>query len=469
MRSDKYPTGSRPAVGPPGSSPDAGISEQATQVADVGLVDPRGELRKEVTVVTLVSRQHVMATAGGSHPSNPSSGVFSFPDDATLTVSADTLREEKAKLDAKRFGAGPASGPQPAMRPASSAVTGSMDKTERVDRSQGPRAVVEPSGARAAAPDETPMTRGMRADTGASRLDDNTRMRRRLILASAAVGVLLALGIVAVVEIFDEKPHGVVVAVKAPDPGEPIEPVVPIKDPAITPVVVPVASTVKVTLRSSIAGAVVVVGDQRGPSPFTLQARPGDVLAVRIEAPGTRDDAESITVPADQQTDYAVDVVARFKPVRVEARVEPTTAEILVDGEVLGKDTTVEANTAVVVDVSAPGFVPVRQELKAAPGAPLVVKVKLQPGFSGTPAPDDKAAPKRPVVRGTGTLKLKTTPYWGQVTIDGKTYEDNTPLSVQLAAGSHDVVVSHPPKNLVRKFKVVVKANDTVTRTITFD
>ena len=453
MRSDKHPAppGSRPAPGQPGFD---GISEQATQVADVADVDPRGELRKEVTVVTLVSRQHVMATAAGSKAASDASGVFSLPDDATLTVSADTLREAKNKLDARRApGAPPLA---PAMRPVGDT------KTERVDRSpdrpeRGDRR--ERSDQQPPAPrgDETPLTRQRVSADTAPRADDNARMRRRLIVASAAVGVLLALGIVAVVELFDQ-PRA---ASAHNNDGAATEPPT---DPAVG-----VASTVQATLRSAVDGAVVVVGDQRGPSPLIVQVKPGDVLAVRVEAPGLRADVENVSVPADQQGELVVDLAPRWLPARVEARVEPATAEVLIDGEVLGKETAVEVDAVVVVDVSAPGFLSARQEMKVMPGQPLVIAVKLVPEDKVATAPVTGTSKKLPAARGTGTLKLKTTPYWGQVTIDGKVYDDATPLSVQLSAGTHDVVVAHPPKNLVRRFKVVVKANDTVTRTITFD
>ena len=68
-----------------------------------------------------------------------------------------------------------------------------------------------------------------------------------------------------------------------------------------------------------------------------------------------------------------------------------------------------------------------------------------------------------------GTLLLTTQPYWANVAIDGKAIEDTTPLTVSLPAGRHDVVVTHPPKGLVKKLKVVVIANESVTRTVVFD
>jgi hypothetical protein len=74
-----------------------------------------------------------------------------------------------------------------------------------------------------------------------------------------------------------------------------------------------------------------------------------------------------------------------------------------------------------------------------------------------------------PSVRGEGTLLVKASPYWGQVTVNGRVLDEQTPVSVRLPAGKHDVVVSHPPRGLVRRFKVTIVPGQTVTRAVSFE
>jgi len=91
---------------------------------------------------------------------------------------------------------------------------------------------------------------------------------------------------------------------------------------------------------------------------------------------------------------------------------------------------------------------------------------------SKTTRPASTLAPTKPLAaspRGEGTLLVKASPYWGQVTVDGKVLEEQTPISVRLPAGKHDVAVSHPPRGLVRRFKVTIAPGETVTRAVTFE
>jgi hypothetical protein len=81
----------------------------------------------------------------------------------------------------------------------------------------------------------------------------------------------------------------------------------------------------------------------------------------------------------------------------------------------------------------------------------------------------DAKPTEKPDAKATGTLVLKTTPWWGNVEVDGRVQDDTTPLTLTLSAGRHDVVVTHPPKGLSKRFKVVVPANNTVVRVINFE
>jgi hypothetical protein len=87
----------------------------------------------------------------------------------------------------------------------------------------------------------------------------------------------------------------------------------------------------------------------------------------------------------------------------------------------------------------------------------------------GKPKPKPSPPPPPPLVVGKGTLTVKSSPLWGRVTIDGKTFDDTTPLTVSLPAGRHEVVVAHPPRNLVRRAKVTVEADKTTVHSVTFE
>ena len=436
------------------------ISDQATQLGDLSSVDPLGELRKDIPIVTLVSRQSVMATAGFKAPLDDSEVFadnldhqsFSHADDATQTLSADSLRADKIKTAAARSAAASF---RPALTPAV-AENPVPPAPERSDKAVVAVALSSQQLAQGASKDETASTR--RSQPG----DDTPRMRNTLILVSATVGVLIALGIVGVLELFETRHNEAVVVLTAAPSSS-----------GAAPVVAPaVGEALTLTLRTALEGAVVVVGDERGPSPLRLKVHPGAVLSVRVDAAGGSSETENIVVAADQSEDFIIDMAPRFQPVPVVVVVEPAAAQILIDGELWQKDTTVVPHTAIVVDVSAQGFVAVRREMKALPATALAINVTLVPDAkaSASPGPGSGVLVKKPVSgRSSGTLKLRTTPWWGQVSIDGNAYEDQTPLSVQLSAGSHDVVVSHPPRGLVQRFKVIVKSNETVTRTITFD
>ncbi len=481
MRSDKHhPPAQAQAPAPAVPAVVIPSLDAPTAVADRDALDPHGELRKDVTVMTLVSRQHVLATgtagtgAGtGATAATPgrdsrpfsdsaSSGVFSTPDDATLTVSADTLREEQAKQRAREAN-----------------VSANANASRSNPRSPAPPR--ERSESRPAARREEPSLTQRPAPS------TSTSNRGRLIAISAAVGTLLAIGIVAMLELFAPRPSTPVTSPTTPTSTTTTTTSTPPPPTTTTPAPKPI---VRVVLQSPAAGAVVHVtgargrsDEQSGPAPFAVDAAPGDALAVRVVAAGVREEVETLMVPADQAGDLVLDLQPRYQPVPLAIVVTPPTAAVLVDGEAYAAGAVVTPGDTVVVDVSAPGFVAVRKELTPAPGAAAKLVVALEkaekPEKPEKPnvVVDDKTPKKKnpppppppPATTGTGTLTLKTTPYWGNVTIDGKAYDEQTPLTLTLPAGKHDVVVSHPPKGLVRKLKVIIKPGETISRLVSFE
>jgi serine/threonine protein kinase len=414
----------------------------ATAIADADALDPRGELgrQREVTVMTLVSREAVLA--GGKAPSD-SSGVFSGVDDATLTVSADAFAQMKGTISARA----PSSPPSP---PAAAAARAERPAPRVASTSARPT----PRG------DETPMTTRQPVQAPAP-VDDGAR--RKLIVASAAVGIVIALLIVALVDRLDRP--AATTATTPPTTTAP--PTTTTSTTTPTP-----ARTVSVTLTSPTPGARIEAAGQQGPSPLVVVAAAGSTLDVVVSAPGMVTSRGRVEV---RDADLTVDTPLAADRVPLVLQVEPVDAVVTLDGEQLRPEIGVLPGPVDLV-VSAPGHVSQPVSLTAVAGVPLVVKATLKPARNEVAPPPPpavtskpKPAPAPPAVVGKGTLTIKSSPLWGKVTIDGKTWDDTTPLTVSLPAGKHDVVVAHPPRNLVRRAKVTVEADKTTIHSVTFE
>jgi serine/threonine protein kinase len=400
-RSDRQLAASAANAAASASANAANRDDGATMVADVNDLDPRGELprQREVTVMTLVSRQQVIE---GGKAQSDSSGVFSMADEATLTVSAEAVANMKGALGlggaaAKMtpIGGRPASPPpRPSMPLGSGAAIGSL--------------VSRPAA------DETPMT-SRRVGEAPPAKDAG---RQRVVAGSAIFGVLLALGIVAVVD-----------RVRPP--------------PATT-----TTATTAITATTT-------------PTTATPTPEPAPVPVV-----------------ASANVELRVDVV-------------PASATVSINGTPTGVGATVVPGVPVTVAITADGYETIEQVLTPAADTPFVVKatlVAMLPSPAPSPAPSPPPAPTTPkkiptttpttttttttpttAAKTMGQLQLKTQPYWANVTIDGKALDDTTPITVQLSPGRHDVVVSHPPRGLTKKLKVVIVGNETTSRTVVFD
>ena len=182
----------------------------------------------------------------------------------------------------------------------------------------------------------------------------------------------------------------------------------------------------------------------------------GSAVDVVVAAPGMVTVKRRVEVGAAPLT---VDLPLVFQPVPVVIVVEPRHAVVTIDGATIGAGGTVAPGPLSAV-VSAPGYVSTTLALVAEPGTPLVVKAAFAKASAGSGA----AKPK-----GSGKLTITSSPLWGRVTIDGKTYDDTTPLTVSLPAGKHDVVVAHPPRDLVRRAKVTVEADKVTVHSVTFE
>jgi serine/threonine protein kinase len=424
------------------------VDEAATALADMNGVDPENELgrKRDVTVMTLVSRQHVVDAAASSGAD--SSGVFSMADDPTLTVAADNA-------DAIKAAAGVVSG----------GARNIVERNPVVPRGPAPGrpATTPPSALQPRInPDETPLT--TRQTMGDPPLPND---RRRLVAASAIVGVVLALLIVAGIDALTSKTSS-----KTPPTTTTPATTTSATTTTTATSAPPSAVTSTALTLTSVPGALIDAGGQNGFSPFTITTSPGQVVQVAVTAPGfVGVQTEVKVLPQEAMT---VDIPLTPEGVTVTLDVEPENAIVTIGDAVVATGSKVPAGAAVVVVVSAPGFEEVASEVTPVAGAPLVIKARLTPKPKGktnttTPAPPPTTATKKPATKGTGTLVVKTTAVWGNVTIDGKAYSDTTPLTVTLPAGRHEVVVSHPPRNLVKKSKVDVQADKTVTLTVSLE
>ncbi len=421
------------------------IDEAATALADMGGIDPHNELgrQREVTVMTLVSRQHVVGAAASSGAD--SWGVFSTADDPTLTVAAENA-------DAIKADAGVISG----------GARNIVEKNPVISRGpSAPQRATAPSPSSALqpriSPDETPLTTRQAVEAPAPESD-----RRRLVAASAIVGVVLALLIVAGIDAITSRPN----PTPAPTPAPTTTPATT----ALPATTAPTTTTTTTLTVTSLPDAIVEAGDLKGPAPLQIPTDIGAVLSVTVSAPGFESATREITVASTNQT-FDVPLVA--EGVTVTLDVEPENAIVTVGDAVVATGSKVPPGAPVKVVVSAPAFEEVASEVTPVAGVPLVIKARLTPKGKATttsPTPEPPTPSKRPpAAKAMGTLVVKTTALWGNVSIDGKTYPDTTPLTVQLPAGRHEVVVSHPPRNLVKKSKVEVVADKKVVHTVTLE
>lgn len=315
-------------------------------------------------------------------------------------------------------------------------------------------AVEDPLGAHEAEHSEAARERAglasPRTGAGAAPAHDTSSATRRLMLRASLLGAgLAALGLV-VLELVS-------------GPAAPSRP-----------------ATVPVQVTSSAPGATVRVAGVTLAAPGTFQAAPGTSVDAAVQAPGYEGRTLRIEVPLELAGPLLRDVSLTPIPVELVVEGAPPNAMILVDGAPYRVGMRVPPLRPLMLQVSAPGFHPLRRELEPRVGAQHREIVALRPDEAPAP-PAPAVLPKEPerrpsapaprpaVAQGTGVLVVKTRAVWGQVTIDGKTLEDTTPVRVELREGRHTVRVSHPPKGLVKDFTVVVEAGQTSTRVVDFD
>ena len=122
----------------------------------------------------------------------------------------------------------------------------------------------------------------------------------------------------------------------------------------------------------------------------------------------------------------------------------PSSANVTVNGKPYKSGQSYPVGSSLKIVVSAPGHLSWSRNVKMTSG-----------GLDFSP---------QLAVAGTGTLKLTSQP-WADVTIDGKRLGRQTPIyDLKLSAGPHKIVLVNNLENLRMEFTVVIKANQTTTK-----
>lgn len=210
--------------------------------------------------------------------------------------------------------------------------------------------------------------------------------------------------------------------------------------------------------------------DERAEAPALFMVPPGATVEVRVSAPGYEARRKRVVIRKGLgQERTSIDLEPLPVPLVVE--VTPREATVTVDGAAYREGMDVTPGQALVVSASAPGFLPVEEQVTPRPGEPSRVTLTLAPEEAPKEAPRRPQASSRARPRpktGTGTLTITSTPWWGRVTIDGKVLDETTPVTVKLRAGTHTVEVAHPPKSAVERFTVKIEPGEKLRRTVRF-
>ncbi|HEY4222096.1 MAG TPA: protein kinase [Myxococcota bacterium] len=245
------------------------------------------------------------------------------------------------------------------------------------------------------------------------------------------------------------------------------------------PVIKHAPDAVKVLVSSSAPGATASLpgSNESMPVPATFPAYAGDSLEIVVKAPGYLERSMRVSIPQHGAADQPLDVPLSPAPVPIKLDVVPPDATVLVDEQPYTAGMFVDAGKPHMLQVSAPGYAAIKKEIDVAVGVAVSESIELKPEPSEAPLEIAKAkvpsevAPKseKHVDKGpvkNASLKIMTKEMWGQVTIDGKSY-DETPLTVELKPGRHTVVVSHPPKS--KTFTITLKPGESAVKTVSFE
>jgi serine/threonine protein kinase len=204
--------------------------------------------------------------------------------------------------------------------------------------------------------------------------------------------------------------------------------------------------------------------------PTVFDAEPGEEAVLRFTAKGYARLERKVTIPTDDDRPR-LSVTLEAEPVPLRIDVTPKNATVTVDGKPVADIDDVAPSRPITIVAFAPGHVRKEVMFSAEPGVPLTVTMTLDEEPDAPTKTPKKPTPNKPspVKKGKpGKLTITSMPYWGRVTVDGRTLDDTTPVTVSLPAGTYEVVVEHPPQRLMKKLTVEVEAGKTVKRSVSF-
>jgi hypothetical protein len=257
--------------------------------------------------------------------------------------------------------------------------------------------------------DETPGTQ----DSLRMRTRIGPPSRGRLVLLSAALGIVLAVGLVIGLEVSGEDP------------------------PERTP-----PATVSLFVSSTPPGARAIVAGREKVTPATFDVLQGDVLTIAIELQGYADEVRRVAVPRDA-SEHRLEVPLR------------------------GLETaTPDAGAAAALDAGQ-GAVDAGAALAVVPPAVVDAGVAEAARDAGADKPD-KPIIKKNVPKKPGTLKvvLRGAPE-AELFVDGKRLGDLPMRPLELAAGKHRVAALLPNGKKIGR-EIVIKPGETELVTFEF-
>jgi serine/threonine protein kinase len=223
----------------------------------------------------------------------------------------------------------------------------------------------------------------------------------------------------------------------------------------------PVNAVGSVKLTTTPPGAAVLVDARPVPerTPTLVEGLALGEHTVRFELAGYKDQTATVTLTQEGEVGAAaVDLVRETALVKVTVESNPSGADLSMDGKPSGKTpATLElpAQASVELELTHDGYHAKKQQITVGETALKVAFELEKKAVVGLPA------------NGPGALVVTCDPP-ATVWEAGKEL-GNTPLKVRLGAGRHQLVLANRQEGLEYAFSVVLKPDETATRTYHFD
>jgi len=177
-------------------------------------------------------------------------------------------------------------------------------------------------------------------------------------------------------------------------------------------------------IRTEPTGAEISInGRKAGKSPIRIKRMTAGEHTIVAKMPDYHDTTRKFKLKPGKPLNLNIELRPAFGSIRITAK-RVKAAEVFVDGDGLGT-TPIELKRIVsglhTIRVVKEGYKPYKTKVKVQDGKETLVAAVLKPNF--------------------GTLLIKSRPLGAKVVIDGKP-RGQTPLSVKLEPGEHDVVVA---------------------------